>query len=142
MSNIAITLTHKLHEYRCLCSTCFTWSTPFLMTTYFLWRLLASVASVWHHNYFHPQTTQVSLPIGQHNCRGSLGATQGQRCQDVAGIIRYGPSKLTFPHAKEFLHKFYANLGHAPSNVCAGQKNWKRICLQGHLHQQAESVGN
>jgi hypothetical protein len=50
--------------------------------------------------------------------RGIIGTTWEQlraptckRCQDVAGIIRYGFSKLRFPHTTEFLHKFYPNLG-------------------------------
>jgi hypothetical protein len=43
--------------------------------------------------------------------REQLRAPTCKRCRDITGIIGYGSSKLRFPHATEFLHKFNTNLG-------------------------------
>jgi hypothetical protein len=68
-----------------------------------------------------------------------------KRCRDIAGIIRYGSSKLRFPHATEFLHKFYANLGMrlpmlvqaekiGSISVCRGAQIYKRRVSETRTH--------
>lgn len=69
VSDIAVTLTNKLHRYRCLCSTLPQY-TLYWLPHFILWLKISPLASIFNrvasvgsHNSSHQQATQVPLHI-------------------------------------------------------------------------------